>query len=101
ELLRVPFYYGYLPSPFILKNKTKLLKIAIVILNWNGKELLEQFLPSIIKHSKQATIYVADNASTDHSVLLVKQHFPEAKIIQNTINGRSEERRVGKESRTR
>jgi len=63
------------------------LKIAIVILNWNGKELLEQFLPSIIKHSKQATIYVADNASTDHSVLLVKQHFPEVKIIQNTING--------------
>ncbi|MEO8934668.1 MAG: glycosyltransferase family 2 protein, partial [Xanthomarina sp.] len=40
------------------------MKIAIVILNWNGKALLEKFLPSVIKHSENATIYVADNAST-------------------------------------
>ena len=36
------------------------MNIAVVILNWNGKTLLEQFLPSIIKHSNNANIYVAD-----------------------------------------
>ncbi|HLV15114.1 MAG TPA: glycosyltransferase family 2 protein [Xanthomarina sp.] len=63
------------------------MKIAIVILNWNGKDLLEQFLPSVVTHSQQATIYVADNASTDDSVHFVKQHYPEIKIIKNTQNG--------------
>ncbi|MFL0354371.1 glycosyltransferase family 2 protein [Xanthomarina sp. GH4-25] len=63
------------------------MKIAIVILNWNGKELLEQFLPSIIKFSNEASIYVADNASTDHSVAFIKEAFPLVKIIQNQKNG--------------
>ncbi|MBP0902563.1 glycosyltransferase [Mariniflexile gromovii] len=63
------------------------LKIAIVVLNWNGKKLLEQFLPSVIEHSKEATVYVADNASTDDSVNFVKTAFPLVKIIQNTENG--------------
>lgn len=61
--------------------------IAIVILNWNGKALLEQFLPSVIKHSKDAIIYVADNASTDGSVTFVTEHFPTVQLIQNTENG--------------
>lgn len=63
------------------------LKVAIVILNWNGKKLLEQFLPSVIEHSKEATVYIADNASTDDSVNFVKTAFPLIKIIQNTENG--------------
>jgi hypothetical protein len=63
------------------------MKIAVVILNWNGEKLLEQFLPSVIKYSQEATIYVADNASTDNSVHFVKHHFPTVKIIQNTENG--------------
>jgi GT2 family glycosyltransferase len=63
------------------------MKIAIVILNWNGKQLLEQFLPSVLAHSEMADIYVADNASTDDSVDFVKAQFPSVKIIQNTING--------------
>ena len=63
------------------------LTIAIVILNWNGKKLLEQFLPSVIQHSKQAEIYVADNASTDESLLLLNEKFPTVKIIQNKENG--------------
>ncbi|MCX7547734.1 glycosyltransferase family 2 protein [Xanthomarina sp. F1114] len=63
------------------------MKTAIVILNWNGKKLLEEFLPSVIKYSENASIYVADNASTDNSVQFVKRHFPEIKIIQNTENG--------------
>lgn len=63
------------------------MKLAIVILNWNGTSLLKQFLPSVIEHSKEAEIYVADNASTDDSVTFVKTHFPSVKIIQNTENG--------------
>jgi len=64
------------------------MKVAIIILNWNGKELLKQFLPSVIANSKsEATIYVADNASTDDSVLFLKQNFPSIKIIQNAENG--------------
>ncbi|GGW64196.1 hypothetical protein DFQ11_102143 [Winogradskyella epiphytica] len=61
--------------------------IAIVILNWNGKALLEQFLPSVIKFSNDAVIYVADNASTDDSVSFVSEQFPSVKIIQNSENG--------------
>ncbi len=63
------------------------MEVAIVILNWNGKGLLETFLPSVIRYSKEATIYVADNASSDHSVDFVSTHFPSVKIIQNTENG--------------
>ena len=43
-------------------------KVAIVILNWNGRKMMEQYLPSVIAHSQGATIYVADNASTDDSL---------------------------------
>jgi hypothetical protein len=61
--------------------------IAIVILNWNGKALLEQFLPSVLKYSEDAKIYVADNASSDNSVEFLKTSFPEVSIIQNSENG--------------
>jgi GT2 family glycosyltransferase len=61
-------------------------KIAVVILNWNGIKLLEQFLPSVIQFSPEAAIYVADNASTDESVAFVKNNFPSVKIVQNKIN---------------
>ncbi|WP_452220957.1 glycosyltransferase [Lacinutrix salivirga] len=63
------------------------MKIAVVILNWNGKALLEQFLPSVVNYSKEATVYVADNASTDDSIAYIKAKFSEVKIIKNTING--------------
>ncbi|MBT8244190.1 MAG: glycosyltransferase family 2 protein [Winogradskyella sp.] len=68
-----------------MKYSTK--DIAIVILNWNGKKLLEKFLPSVTKHSEEAKIYVADNASSDDSVDFIKTNYPEIKIIQNTENG--------------
>ena len=61
--------------------------IAVVILNWNGKTLLETFLPSVIKYSNDAIIYVADNASTDTSVAFVEEHFPTVKLIRNSENG--------------
>jgi len=64
------------------------LKVAIVILNWNGRELLKQFLPTMINCTgKEAEIYVADNASTDDSVAFIKTNFPQVKIIQNKSNG--------------
>ena len=61
-------------------------KIAVVILNWNGQKLLEQFLPSVILYSKEAVVYVADNASTDDSILFIKKTFPTIKIIENKGN---------------
>lgn len=62
------------------------MKLAIVILNWNGKKLLEQFLPSVVAFSEGADIYVADNASTDDSVAFVRANFPSVKIIANPQN---------------
>jgi len=63
------------------------MKIAVVILNWNGKVLLEQFLPTVIQYSPEADIYVADNASTDDSLNFLKAEYPEIKIIENRENG--------------
>lgn len=62
-------------------------EIAVVILNWNGRKLLEEFLPSVVNYSGDAVIYVADNASTDDSINFVKDHYPNVKIIRNAENG--------------
>jgi GT2 family glycosyltransferase len=56
-------------------------KTAVVILNFNGEKLLPEFLPSVVQHSPEAEIYVADNASTDNSITLLKTNFPLVKII--------------------
>ena len=58
-------------------------KIAIVILNWNGAKLLQQFLPSVIEFSKgeSTDIVVADNGSTDDSLQILQNQFPEVKIL--------------------
>jgi GT2 family glycosyltransferase len=64
------------------------LKTAVVILNWNGRKLLGEFLPSVVIHSqKEAEIYVVDNASTDDSISFLENTFPEIKIIKNQTNG--------------
>ncbi len=63
------------------------MSIAVVILNWNGKHWLEKFLPTVLTYSKEATVYVADNASSDDSVTYVQSHFPTINIIQNSSNG--------------
>lgn len=62
-------------------------RTAIVILNWNGKTFLEQFLPSVISYSQGARIIVADNASTDDSCNYLRTNFPEVELIQNSENG--------------
>jgi GT2 family glycosyltransferase len=61
-------------------------KVAVVILNWNGKSFLEKFLPNVIKFSSSAQIIVADNNSTDDSVEFLKIHFPQVKTIINNVN---------------
>lgn len=49
-------------------------KLAIVILNWNGEEMLKKYLPAVMQYSREeAQIYVADNASTDGSLNLLAQ----------------------------
>ncbi|MGZ5197828.1 MAG: glycosyltransferase family 2 protein [Kaistella sp.] len=62
------------------------MNLAIAILNWNGKTWLEKFLPNVIMHAENASVYVIDNASTDDSVDFLKRNFPEVTIIQNRKN---------------
>ncbi len=57
------------------------MKIGIVILNWNGLALLKRYLPSVVKHSSEHAIYMADNASTDESISWIQEHFPSVHII--------------------
>lgn len=58
-------------------------KVAIVILNWNGKQMMMSYLPSVIQYSREeASIIVADNASTDGSVQWLREHHPEVRVIE-------------------
>lgn len=59
------------------------ISIAVVILNWNGATLLQQYLPILIQHSALpgVTLYVADNGSTDDSVEMLKENFPTVRRI--------------------
>ena len=57
-------------------------KVAIVILNWNGEQMLRRFLPSVLQYSEAvADIVVADNASTDASLALLEKKFPTVRTI--------------------
>ncbi|RIY09854.1 glycosyltransferase family 2 protein [Hymenobacter rubripertinctus] len=58
----------------------------MVILNWNGRDFLRRFLPAVLAHSEGATVFVADNASTDDSVALVRAEFPAVRRIENSGN---------------
>ena len=60
--------------------------IAIVILNYNGKQLLSDLLPTVLAHSTTAEVIVADNASTDGSIALLKQDFPTVRRIELNKN---------------
>lgn len=62
------------------------MKVSIAILNWNGILWLEKFLPTVIKYSTAADIFVIDNASSDDSVDYLKTNFPEVQIIYNKTN---------------
>jgi GT2 family glycosyltransferase len=62
-------------------------KLSIVILNYNGRNFLEKFLPIVIKHSSGHEIIVADNFSTDDSAVFLNENFPQIRYIQNDKNG--------------
>lgn len=58
------------------------MKLAIVILNWNGRQMLERYLPSVVAEvPTDCAVYVADNASTDDSLVLLRNHFPQVRLI--------------------
>lgn len=57
-------------------------RIAVVILNWNGRRFLEKFLPSVTTLSEGADVWVADNGSTDDSIELINKQFPTVKVLQ-------------------
>ena len=65
------------------------MKVAVVILNYNGKKFLEEFLPNVIANCDPAwaEVIVADNASTDDSVVFMREHFPDIRLIVNDSNG--------------
>ncbi|KUG07475.1 glycosyltransferase family 2 protein [Solirubrum puertoriconensis] len=60
--------------------------VAVVILNWNGQRWLEQFLPSVLAHSDNARVVVADNASSDNSVAWLATHYPQVQLLQHAQN---------------
>lgn len=62
------------------------MKIAVVILNWNGRKFLSQFLATVVRCSPQASVILADNASTDDSVAYTRENFPTVGILENLIN---------------
>lgn len=61
-------------------------KLAVAILNWNGRNWLEKFLPGVVQFSQNADIYVIDNLSTDDSVEFLQKNFPTVHIIKNDKN---------------
>ena len=65
------------------------MKVAVVILNFNGRKFLEQFLPNVIANCDPTwtEIVVADNASSDDSVAFMHERFPEIRLIENGSNG--------------
>ena len=61
-------------------------RISVVILNFNGEDLLRKFLPSVIRHSADAGVIVADNGSTDQSLVVLKNEFPQVSVIALSEN---------------
>ena len=64
-------------------SQSKVSKVAVAILNYNGKQFLQKFLPSVVQHLPDpATIYVIDNGSTDGSLELLNNEFPTVNQIR-------------------
>ncbi len=62
-------------------------KVAVVILNWNGRFFLEKFLPSVYNSTyPNIDFIIGDNASTDDSIAFVEETYPSIRIIENSEN---------------
>ena len=63
-------------------------KVAVIILNWNGAKLLRRYLPTVIAGTDDsiADIIVADNGSTDDSLQVLEQEFPQVKVLKFDTN---------------
>ncbi|MBR9999449.1 MAG: glycosyltransferase family 2 protein [Cyclobacteriaceae bacterium] len=57
-------------------------KLAVVILNYNGRHYLQKFLPTVLRYSSDFPVYVADNFSTDNSVAFLRKEFPSVRLIE-------------------
>lgn len=57
------------------------MKTAVIILNWNGEKILPEFLPSVLAHTPEARIVVADNGSTDRSLEMLGRDFPQVETV--------------------
>ena len=62
------------------------MKLAVVILNYNGIELLKEFIPKIVKYSTNAKLYLIDNCSSDKSINYVEKNFSHITIIKHAKN---------------
>lgn len=69
-------------------NESEMPNVAVIILNWNGEKILREFLPSVVRHTPRSVgrVIVADNGSTDGSVSLLKEEFPEVDLLEFTEN---------------
>lgn len=65
-----------------MKNSSRDIRVSVVVLNWNGRDLLRRFLPSVVASLPAwAEAVVADNGSTDDSLRVLAEEFPEVKVI--------------------
>ena len=66
-----------------MEMEEKLMKCSVIILNWNGAEMLRRYLPSVVEHTMDegCEVIVADNGSTDESMAVMAREFPSVKTI--------------------
>ena len=71
-----------------VNKELAVLKIAVIILNWNGLKYLELFIPSVLKYSNltDTRVIVADNHSSDNSVGFLKSNYPEIEVLEFNKN---------------
>lgn len=63
------------------------MRVAVVILNFNGRDHLATYLPSVIRENQnQYTIIIADNASTDDSIRWLRATYPDIQVLKNDSN---------------
>lgn len=72
---------GFRALPFFISLMMSNHRTAVIILNWNGVEMMRKFLPYVVENSQEADVIVADNGSTDDSLQMLEREFPTVKTI--------------------